>query len=85
MTMTPDEAIALAKRLVDEIEREMLGVDPEREPFALVLLTAERADALELRAQTERRAAAKMARLADAEPRGEAERPGPSRAALWAE
>jgi hypothetical protein len=55
----------------------MLDVDPEREPFELVLLTAERADMLKLLAQTERRAAVKRAGLVDddAEPRVAADRP----------
>jgi hypothetical protein len=34
--MKPAEALELAQSLVDQIEREMLDVDPDREPFALV-------------------------------------------------
>jgi hypothetical protein len=57
VTMTPDEAVALARRLVAGIEAEMLDFDPGREPFELVVLQAERTDMLKLLEQTERVAA----------------------------
>ena len=71
MTMTPDEAVALARRLVAGIEAEMLDFDPGREPFELVVLQAERADMLKLLEQTER-VAAMRARQVEAGPHLEA-------------
>jgi hypothetical protein len=71
VTMTADEALALARRLIDEIEAQMLDVDSEREPFELVVLQAERADMLKLLEQTER-VAAMRARQVEAGPHLEA-------------
>jgi hypothetical protein len=61
VTMTADEALALARHLVATIESQMLATDPEREPFELVVLQAERADLLELLEQTELRVEAMRA------------------------
>jgi hypothetical protein len=78
----PTQAVELARSLVDQIEREMLDTDPEREPLAMVVLAEEHASAKRLLEQTKRRAEAKLAWPAAAEPRGAAGRQ--SRAPLWA-
>jgi hypothetical protein len=83
--MKPNQALELAQSLVDQIEREMLDVDPDREPFALVVLQNERADVKRLLAQTRRRVEAKRARHVDAEQRADAMRQAQEREALWAE
>jgi hypothetical protein len=59
--MTGAEAVALGQRLVASIESAMMATDPEREPFALVVLAAERAEAMALLAEAARRARAMKA------------------------
>jgi hypothetical protein len=85
MTMTREQALELAQSLVDQIEREMMDVNPDAEPFALLVLQTERVDALRLLAQTTRRVEAQRAREADAERRNEALRRAETREQLWAE
>jgi hypothetical protein len=44
VALTGNEAIAIGRRLIGAIEAQMLATDPAREPFALVVLQAERAE-----------------------------------------
>jgi hypothetical protein len=56
VTMTGEEAIATGKRLIGAVEAQMMATDPHVEPFALMLLQAERTEALALLEKTQGRA-----------------------------